>query len=95
LFENKLNKLAKICFYKHADDLHLLDQTVKLYENTTLDIPFTVTNKLSQDQKLDIRIRDTKGLAVQPLNASTTLKPGQNFTGQFTIKGNLPPGNET
>ena len=54
-----------------------------------MDIPFTVTNKLSKEQDIDIRIHDTQHLAQQPIVLSATLKPGQNFTGKFVLGGGL------
>ncbi|XP_045208573.2 uncharacterized protein LOC123560448 [Mercenaria mercenaria] len=61
----------------------------KLYENTKLDIPFTVVNKLSKDQDIDVRIQDTQGFAEAPTIISATLKPGENITGKFVITGGL------
>jgi hypothetical protein len=54
-----------------------------------MDIPFTVTNKLSNKQEVDIRITDTQGLAQAPLIISATIKPGENFTGKFVLDGGL------
>ncbi|XP_053404939.1 uncharacterized protein LOC123555693 [Mercenaria mercenaria] len=62
---------------------------VKLYENTKMDIPFSVLNKLSTDQDIDVRIRDTQGFAEAPTIISFTLKPGKNFTGKFVIRGGI------
>ncbi|XP_053376726.1 uncharacterized protein LOC123529517 [Mercenaria mercenaria] len=62
---------------------------VKLYENTKLDIPFSVLNKLSTDQDIDVRIQDTQGFAEAPTIISFTLKPGENFTVNFVITGGM------
>jgi hypothetical protein len=54
-----------------------------------MEIPFTVTNKLSKEQDFDIRITDTQGLAQAPLIISQTIKPGENYTGKFVLDGGL------
>ena len=54
-----------------------------------MEIPFTVTNKLSKEQDIDIRINDTQHLAQQPDVLSATLKHDQNYTGKFVLDGGL------
>ncbi|XP_060601106.1 uncharacterized protein LOC132754487, partial [Ruditapes philippinarum] len=65
------------------------DSSVKLYENTKLELVFYVINKLSKDQDIDVRIQDTQGFAETPTIISLTLTPGQNYTGKFVITGGL------
>jgi hypothetical protein len=65
----------------------LIDSSVKLYENTKLELVFHVINELSKEQDIDVRIQDTEGFAQSPAIISLTLKPGQNYTGKFVITG--------
>lgn len=67
--------------------MYLIIAGAKLYENKTLDIDFTVVNIVSFEQDIDVRILDDKGFALAPQFLSATLKPGENITGHFTLRG--------
>jgi hypothetical protein len=67
----------------------LIDSSVKLFENTKLELVFYVINELSKDQEIDVRIQDTQGFAQSPTIISTTLTHDQNYTGRFVISGGL------
>lgn len=68
---------------------------VRFYQNETLAIPFTVINQGSKEQDVDVKIEDDKKFAQPPSILSSTIKPGQNFSGTFTIKAGLTVGETT
>lgn len=65
---------------------------MKLYQNDTLDIPFTVINEAQKEQDIDVKLEDDKKFALAPVLISATIKAGQNFTGHFSIQAGMIPG---
>lgn len=56
-----------------------------------------MVNIWTKEQDIDVRIDDDKGFAQFPqiLSPSAKIKPGENFTGHFTLKGGMVIGETT